>query len=109
MKKTTISFKDAKAKFQGEGTALRPAKAKKPYCLHRKVLVDVEYEKAECEDCGEQLSPMWVLVKMMRNETRWKKQREYYIKAKEEFEQKRRFKCHHCKKFSVLEPKTRVR
>lgn len=97
-----INFKDAKNKLEREHIQLKEAKTKKPYCFHRKILVDVEYEKAECEDCGELLSPMWVLTKMMRAEARWKNLRTYYLEAARAFENKRRFKCRHCKKINVL-------
>lgn len=65
-------------------------------CRH--LNIDVCEDKAEvtCRDCGEKLNPIWVLMRMAKEETKWAYRRSQFIEARAELEKRQRCKCQHC-------------
>lgn len=71
-------------------------------CSHRKLIVSDENSYVKCEECGEHLNPIWVLLRYEREESAFRRDRELYIKAVELYEKKKRTKCEHCHRMTKI-------
>ena len=87
-----ISLRDARAKF-------RPEK-----CRHLRMVVDEMLNEVECEDCGEKLNPIAVLVKMAHEESLWGYRGDELKKLQESLAAKSRCKCQHCGRLTRVRP-----
>lgn len=65
-------------------------------CQHKRVEVDEIAAEVECKDCGQKLSPIAVLVRLAREESRLRFRIEQNQKLKAELDKKTRTKCRHC-------------
>jgi len=78
-------------------------------CYHKTFIVDHTLDVVVCEQCGEKVSPMWVLKSLTESETRagWRlaELQEAAIKDREMIEadrNKTRCKCQHCHKMTRI-------
>ena len=71
-------------------------------CSHKRTTVYEERALVECRDCGAQLDPIWVLTCLAREETRFERKRDDYIKEKEALDKRVRTKCQHCGKITRI-------
>lgn len=67
-------------------------------CRHHsaKFEIDMRAGKCFCRDCKEEVSPMFVLEKLMHEESRWRRTRSDYLDELKRLEQRSRTKCQHC-------------
>lgn len=71
-----------------------------PLCLHRRATIDAEARLVECADCKASLDPIEFLALLAREETRLDRLRESNAAVSKMLDEKRRFKCAHCGKFT---------
>ncbi|WP_230681553.1 hypothetical protein [Burkholderia vietnamiensis] len=65
-------------------------------CWHRRFIVDEQAEKVLCADCKEPLNPMWVLVQLSNQETRYHALHDRYQDELKRLKERSRTKCRHC-------------
>lgn len=65
-------------------------------CRHNHYLIDESKAEVECGLCHEKLNPMYVLLELAKQETRWNESRKAYIKEHEAINARRKTKCQHC-------------
>jgi hypothetical protein len=87
-----ISLSEARDKF-------RPGK-----CQHRHMTVDEDLNTVECDDCGEKLNPVAILVRFAREESRWHRNAEALKDLHRKLDAKVRCKCQHCGKMTRIKP-----
>lgn len=71
-----------------------------PFCLHHKTLIDDRARRIECADCKATLDPIDVLSMLAREESRLDQLRESNARTIAALDEKRRFKCAHCSRFT---------
>ena|SRR5690242_18491603 len=59
-------------------------------------VVDEKADAVTCKQCGERLSPMYVLKRLAQEETRWHETRAKYQDEMQRLKERRRTKCQHC-------------
>lgn len=64
--------------------------------------VDVDAGKCWCKACGEEVSPIFVLEKLMHQESRWNRSREAYQTEMKRLKARKRTTCQHCKKMTQI-------
>lgn len=82
-----------------ERSLIRPHEvAKSGGCSHLFVtyIVDEALATVECGQCGEKLSPTWVLQKLANNESHNARIREKYQDEMKRLKERSRTKCDHC-------------
>lgn len=77
-----------------EGPDTRFARASQ--CRHLNIRVNEDLAEVVCRDCDAKLNPIWVLIRMGKEETKWAFRRTEYIKMREALAQRSRCKCQHC-------------
>lgn len=65
-------------------------------CWHRRFTVDEQAEKVLCADCKEPLNPMWVLVQLSNQETKYHELHDRYQDELKRLKERSRTKCRHC-------------
>lgn len=66
-------------------------------CRHRGgFTVDVDGGKCTCNDCNEDVSPMFVLERLMNLESQWMRTRAAYADEMKRLSERARTKCEHC-------------
>jgi hypothetical protein len=96
--------------ISGENILKLPVKPREPVC--ERFLVDVPYSKCnhwrgpfeldekggkcKCLKCGDEVSPIFVLVELMKQESRWMRTRESYLGEMKRLDERSRTKCQHC-------------
>lgn len=65
-------------------------------CRHLNISVHEDLSEVICRDCGEKLSPIWVLSRMAKEETKWGLRRAEFMKVRAELAARQRCKCQHC-------------
>ena len=58
--------------------------------------VDVDAAKCFCKDCGGEVSPIFVLEQLMKQESRWNRTRDAYQDEMKRLAERSRTKCQHC-------------
>ena len=58
--------------------------------------LDEDAGKAKCLDCNQEVSLMFVLKRLMRQESKWMRSRERYMDEMKRLSDRRRTKCQHC-------------
>lgn len=58
--------------------------------------IDVRAGKCTCRKCGGEVSPMFVLEELMRDESRWMRHRAEYFENMKRLRERSRTKCEHC-------------
>lgn len=71
-----------------------------PLCLHRRTILDAEARLIDCADCKVRLDPIEVLKMLSREESRLEHLREANARTSAALDEKRRFKCAHCGRFT---------
>jgi len=86
----------------GDGLFLQPPPATK--CVHYNgpFEVDETAEECVCLACGEKVSPMFVLKRLMKKESQWMRSHERYQDEMKRLSKRRRTKCMHCDKFTRI-------
>lgn len=79
-----ISLREGASKY-------RPGK-----CRHMNMTVDDELATVACDDCGEKLNPIAVLLRMAHEESRWGQRAAELQQALQRFSERERTKCQHC-------------
>ncbi len=69
-------------------------------CLHypAQFTVDVNAAKCFCRKCNAEVSPMFVLERLMNQESQWNRTRESYQDEMRRLAERSRTKCQHCGK-----------
>lgn len=62
--------------------------------------VDVKAGKCACRGCGQEVSPMFVLERLMQKESQWQRTREAYQGEMQRLGERTKTKCQHCKKMT---------
>lgn len=73
-------------------------------CQHTKFIIDERMEQVECADCNLKMSPIYVLKYLANNIRLFERKKESAIQQIKIAEEKTRFKCDHCQKFTRLKP-----
>jgi len=71
-------------------------------CGHKNMTVDAELSELVCDDCGDRLNPIAILVRFSHEESRWKWQRDALMEERERIEAKSKCKCQHCGKITKI-------
>lgn len=58
--------------------------------------VDIDAAKCKCLECGEEVSPMFVLENLMKKESRWMQAHDRYQDEQKRLAERSRTKCDHC-------------
>lgn len=65
-------------------------------CRHVRFVVDEKLEQVECADCKERLSPIYALLQLCRQETRYHELHARYQDEMQRLTERSRTKCRHC-------------
>lgn len=65
-------------------------------CRHTRFVVDEKLEQVECADCKERLSPIYALLQLCRQETRYHELHARYQDELKRLGERSRTKCRHC-------------
>lgn len=71
-----------------------------PYCRHARILIDEQARRIECKDCKAVLDPIDVIMMFALEQTRMEQLHESNAAEKRVLEEKRRFKCANCGRFT---------
>lgn len=58
--------------------------------------VDEKGGKCKCLRCGDEVTPIFVLTELMKQESRWMRTREAYLGEVKRLDERSRTKCQHC-------------
>ena len=87
-----ISLSAARDKF-------RPGK-----CNHMRMTVDDDLDTVACDDCGEKLNPVAVLMRFATEETMLERRRESLRDLHQKLDARLRCKCQHCGQMTRIRP-----
>lgn len=79
-----------------EGAMLQPVPATKCHHHLASFEVDVDAGKCRCKRCGDEVSPMFVLERLMLQESRWMQTMRTYQDQMKRLSDRSRTKCQHC-------------
>lgn len=65
-------------------------------CQHRHMTVDEDLATVLCDDCGEKLNPVAVLLRFAEEESRWAQQGQKLRELHRQLDARIRCKCQHC-------------
>lgn len=65
-------------------------------------IVDDKAGKCTCKKCGAEVSAMFVLERLMQQESRWMRTREAYMGEMERLAKRSKTKCEHCAKMTRI-------
>jgi hypothetical protein len=71
-------------------------------CFHRRFTVDDKLQEVECRDCKEKLNPMFALIQLSRQETRYHELHARYHDELARLAARERTKCEHCAKMTRI-------
>lgn len=71
-------------------------------CYHRRFTIDDKAQEVECRDCGEKLNPMYALVQLARQETRYHELHARYDDELKRLAERSRTTCRHCGKMTPI-------
>lgn len=71
-------------------------------CEHRNIVVDERLNEVRCLKCDVMLNPIWALMRMAREETRWGYELDRRNKSLEELDKRSRTTCQHCGKMTRI-------
>jgi len=102
MKDKDITKLPVKNKREDEGKLFLAPTAKK--CMHFRSAfeVDVDAGKCFCKECSGEVSPIFVLEKLMQNESLWSRSRDNYHDQMNRLDKRSKTKCLHCKKMTPI-------
>lgn len=58
--------------------------------------IDPDAAKCRCKECGDEVSPMFVLEQLMKVESRWMQAHDRYQDEQKRLAERSRTKCDHC-------------
>ena len=58
--------------------------------------VDADAGKCKCLACGDEVSPVFVLVQLMHSESQWRRTRDAYLDEMQRLKERSSTKCQHC-------------
>ena len=64
--------------------------------------VDPDAGGCRCRQCGEDVSPMFVLERMLRKESQWLRAHDRYNDEMKRLAERSKTKCRHCKKMTPI-------
>lgn len=79
-----------------EGAMLQPVPVTQCQHLLAAFTIDVDGGKCFCQRCKGEVSPMFVLEKLMQQESRWMRTMETYQDQMKRLAERSRTKCQHC-------------
>ncbi|MBT2299254.1 hypothetical protein J7E70_02140 [Variovorax paradoxus] len=79
-----------------EGAFLQPVPYEKCRHFRGPFEVDVDAGKCRCKQCGEEVSPIFVLEQLMKTESMWMRTRRDYQDEMKRLAQRSSTKCQHC-------------
>lgn len=65
-------------------------------CMHRRFTIDDHLQQVECRDCGEKLNPMFALISLCRQESRYHELHQRYQDEMKRLAERSKTKCRHC-------------
>ena len=67
-------------------------------CVHFNTSFEIDEHagKCKCLGCGEEVSPLFVLKRLMQLESRWMRTRQSYQEEMQRLKERERTKCQHC-------------
>lgn len=73
-------------------------------CIHFNTSFEVDEDagKCTCKGCGEEVSPMFVLKRLMQLESRWMRTRSAHQDEMKRLKERSRTKCQHCGKMTRI-------
>lgn len=71
-------------------------------CPHERFLIDERFQDVECADCGFRMNPFFVMKSLLNYTRVLKKKKAEAEAAIREAEEKTKFKCSYCHKFTRL-------
>jgi hypothetical protein len=71
-------------------------------CFHRRFTIDDKLQQVECRDCKEKLNPMFALVQLARQETRFHDLHARYHDELARLAARERTKCQHCNQMTRI-------
>jgi len=73
------------------------------HCAHNKFIIDEPLSFVECVDCGKQLNPLWVLIRLRNIESSYNRRIADLRKIAKKAESKNSCKCQHCLKMTKIQ------
>lgn len=71
-------------------------------CQHNRFTIDEKLQEVECRDCKEKLSPMYALLALARQETRYHELHARYQDEMKRLAERSKTKCQHCGQMSRI-------
>ena len=71
-------------------------------CSHKRYVIDPQLAQVECADCKEKLDPMFALIALSQQETRFHELHERYQDELKRLNERLRTKCEHCNKVTRI-------
>lgn len=65
-------------------------------CAHRRFTIDAKLAQVTCSDCQERIDPMYALIQLARQETRYHELHARYQDEMQRLAERSRTKCRHC-------------
>lgn len=78
-------------------------------CQHLRFVIDESLDAVECADCGDRLSPMWVLKQLAFKESWLAQRRDFFRKQVAALQERTKFKCGKCGSINDLTRSLRTR
>lgn len=79
-----------------EGAMLQPVPFSKCHHLMASFEIDVDAAKCFCKQCGGEVSAIFVLEQLMKQESRWMQRQRQYQDEMSRLAERARTKCQHC-------------
>ena len=84
-----------------EATNVIQLESRRSYkCMHHRTVVDEALNEVQCKDCNEKLNPIWCLVRLAQEESRyvheWRRSKEIAKRINE----KKTTRCEHCNRMT---------
>lgn len=94
-----------KNKRNDNGLFLVPSPVNK--CKHYTGPFEVDQDSGTCicKECGEKVTPIFVLKRLMDSESRWNRARSNYIDQMKRLKERSRTKCQHCGRMTAISRK----
>lgn len=99
---TNVRILPVKHRPEPEGPFLKEVPLMK--CRHWRGPFEIDSDAAKCKclECGDEVSAMFVLEKLMNKESRWMQAHERYQDEQKRLAERSRTKCEHCGKITRI-------
>ncbi len=86
-----------------EENGMSLVKSKPQPCGHyRSFDINTDSDRCFCRDCGAEVSPIFVIKRMMAQESLWTRSRDRYMEDMKKLSERKRVKCQHCGKMAKI-------